>query len=59
MTTQHLALQSITESAVGTPDYIVALRKLNTLVKTVADESTRKSVAGEVLAANIALKASK
>lgn len=58
MTTQHAALQSIAESAVGTPDYIVSLRKLAGLVKF-ADKAIEPGLMAEIVSAKTALNKSK
>jgi hypothetical protein len=60
MTTQAAVLKAgLTESPVGSPDYIIATRKLNGLVKFVADAGLAKIVGAELLSAQLALKASK
>ena len=60
MTTQAAVLKSgLTESPVGSPDYIIATRKLNGLVKFVSDAGLAKIVGAELLSAQLALKASK
>ena len=60
MTTQAAVLKAgLTESPVGSPDYIIATRKLNGLVKFVSDAGLAKIVGAELLSAQLALKASK
>jgi hypothetical protein len=60
MSTQKAVLDSgMTEAPVGTPDFILATRKLSSLVKFVADVSAAKALGAEILSAQLALKASK
>ena len=60
MTTQAAVLKAgLTESPIGSPDYIIATRKLNGLVKFVSDAGLATIVGAELLSAQLALKASK
>jgi hypothetical protein len=60
MTTQAAVLKAgMPEATVGSPDYIVATRKLSGLVKFVSDTKLAKEVGAELLSAQLALKASK
>jgi hypothetical protein len=60
MTTQKAVIDAgLTEATVGSPDYIIATRKLSGLVKFVSDAKLAKDVGAELLSAQLALKASK
>jgi hypothetical protein len=60
MTTQLAVLKAGSpEANVGSPEYIIATRKLNGLVKFVSNPALARSVGAELLNAQLALKASK
>ena len=60
MTTQHAILMAgLPEATIGSPDYIIATRKLSGLVKFVSDSALNKAIMAEYVSASLALKASK
>jgi len=60
MTTQAAVLKAgMPEATVGSPDYIIATRKLSGLVKFVSDTKLAQSVGAELLSAQLALRESK
>ena len=58
MVTQHAMLSDISECSVGTPDYILALRKLAGLVKSVAI-TEQPAIMAEIVSAKVALNSTR